>query len=281
MGRPGFRHGWPLTAPNGAATTPLPHRKGHFDEQQRPDPRPRRQHGECDGAPPHLCLGGAEATLQWSFLDALEALHPALSYVEDDAIVAKGRPLRAGELGCYSSHYEAYARLAADDDADQYIVLEDDVIADWSYLAALAGIDHAALGHHYIRLYYKKPVRSRIIAKHYGARTRLLTAVDGYCFGTQGYLVTKHAARIFLDRFARVTRPIDDMLDRWWVHGVPNLAIFPFPLIERGLESGIGLSRFEEYRVPPRLRLRRTIARQRDRLSYHLLGRGRAPLSGR
>ena len=228
-----------------------------------------------------FAASAADSAIDWSFLDALEGLHPGLSYVEDDAIVAKGRPLQRGELGCYSSHYEAYSRLVADDGADQYIMLEDDVIADWSYLAALGRIDHAALGHHYIRLYYKKPVRSRIIAKDYGARTRWLTAINGYCFGTQGYLVTKHAARIFLDRFARVNRPIDDMLDRSWVHGVPNLAIFPFPLIERAIESGIGLSRFERFRVPPRLRLRRAVERQRERLSYHLFGRARAALAGR
>ncbi|MGN6270920.1 MAG: glycosyltransferase family 25 protein [Sphingomonas sp.] len=225
-----------------------------------------------------FAAAAAGAALDWAFLDAFETLHPALSYDEDDAIVAKGRPLQRGEIGCYSSHYEAWMRLVADNDADQYIMLEDDVIADWRYLAALARIDHAALGHEYIRLYYKKPAPSRVIAKDYGARARWLMSVTGYCFGTQGYLVTKAAAAIFVDLFARVTRPIDDALDRSWIHGVANLAVFPFPLIERSLESGIGLARFEAHDVPARLKLRRAVARQRERLAYHLLGRGRAML---
>jgi len=225
-----------------------------------------------------FAAAAAEATLEWSFLEAFETLHPGLTYNEDDAIVAKGRRLQQGELGCYSSHYEAWSRLVADEAADQYIVLEDDVIADWRCLAGLAAVDHAKLGNHYIRLYYKKPAPSRIVAKDYGARGRWLTEVTGYCFGTQGYLITKPAAAIFIARLARVIRPIDDAMDRSWVHGVPNLAIFPFPLIERSLESGIGLSRFEAQEVPARLKVKRAIARQRERLGYHLLGRGRALL---
>lgn len=44
----------------------------------------------------------------WTFFPARSSLHPALSYDEQGAIVAKGRPLLAGEIGCYSSHYAAW-----------------------------------------------------------------------------------------------------------------------------------------------------------------------------
>ena len=221
--------------------------------------------------------GAEETSLGWEFLDACEALHPDLSYSEDDAVVAKGRPLTRGELGCYSSHFEAWRQLVAGEH-DQYIILEDDVIVDWDYLAAFARMDHAAAGHHYIRLYYKKPVQTRAIEKDYGARARWLTEVTGYCFGTQGYLITRRAARLFLDRFRTVRRPVDDEMDRSWIHGIPNLAVFPFPILERAQESGIGLARFEPVQVPARLRLKRTLARNRERIAYHLLGRTRALL---
>jgi glycosyl transferase family 25 len=213
-----------------------------------------------------------EATIPWSFLDASEGLHPDLAYDEDDAIVAKGRPLTKGEIGCYSSHFEAWKQLLAGEH-DQYIVLEDDVIADWDYLAAFARMDHGAAGRDYIRLYYKKPVRARAIERNFGARARWLTELRGHCFGTQGYLITKRGARLFAERFRRVRRPIDDEMDRSWAHGIPNLAVFPFPIMERAQESGIGLARFEGHAVPPRLRLRRVVHRQRERLAFHLLSR--------
>ncbi|WP_129792162.1 glycosyltransferase family 25 protein [Sphingosinicella sp. CPCC 101087] len=221
---------------------------------------------------------GSAAGLEWSFFDASESLHPALSYDEEDAVVAKGRPLTKGEIGCYSSHYEAWRQLL-EGDHDQYLVLEDDVIADWDYLAAFVRMNHEAAGRDYIRLYYKKPAPVRVLERDFGSRTRWLTRVIGYAFGTQAYLITRGAARVFTERFRRVRRPIDDEMDRWWVHGVSNLAVFPFPVMERAQESGIGLGRFEAFDVPARLKLRRTIAHQRERAGYHLFARARSLLA--
>lgn len=217
----------------------------------------------------------AGALAPWAFFDAWDTLHPGLSYDEDGAIVAKGRPLRKGELGCYSSHFALWKQLLETDDADQYIVLEDDVIADWDYLARFAAIDHNLAGHDYIRLYYKKPAPSRVLEKDFVCRATWLTEVSGYCFGTQGYLITRAGARRFAEHCATVRRPIDDEMDRSWVHGIRNLAVFPFPLMERKIESGIGLQRFEGFPVPRRLKLQRFVARTRERAGYQLFGRRR------
>jgi glycosyl transferase family 25 len=214
----------------------------------------------------------AATDLEWEFVDACESLHPDLSYNDEDAVVAKGRPLTRGEIGCYSSHFAAWRQLV-ESDHDQFVVLEDDVIVDWDYLAALVRMDHSADGHDYIRLYYKKPAPVRVIQRDFGSRTRWLTQVMGHCFGTQGYLITRRAAGVFIESFRRVRRPVDDEMDRFWAHGVPNLAVFPFPIIERAQESGIGLARFETFDIPAHLRLRRTFARQRERLGFHLRAR--------
>jgi len=213
--------------------------------------------------------------LGWTFFDACEALHADLRYREDDAIIAKGRPLTGGEIGCYSSHYAVWKQLIDDPDADQCIVLEDDVIVDWDYLEAFAAVDHARGGHDYIRLYYKRPAPSRIVQKDFVCRATWLTEVSGYCFGTQGYLITKAGARRFVERFAHVRRPIDDEMDRSWIHGIANLAVFPFPLMERSADSGIGLARFERFAVPSRLRTRRFFANLAERAGYQLFGRRR------
>src|SRR3546814_11733983 len=91
---------------------------------------------KCAGARQEsVCASAVNAGLAWECLDAYESLHPDLAYREEEAIVAKGRPLTKGEIGCYSSHYEAWRQLVAGEH-DQYVVLEDDVIVDWDYLAA-------------------------------------------------------------------------------------------------------------------------------------------------
>lgn len=216
----------------------------------------------------------AGASQPWAFFDAHETLHPDLDYDEDNAIIAKGRPLTRGEIGCYSSHYTLWKQLA-DDDVDQYLVLEDDVIVDWQYLESFLAEHHQAAGNDYIRLYYKQPVRSRVLQKNFLSRSTRLIELSGHSFGTQAYLVTKNGARRFMAQARKVTRPIDDEMDRSWVHGIPNRAVFPFPVIEQSVPSDIGSSRFETFPIPPRLKLRRFVARNVERARYHLATLGR------
>lgn len=205
------------------------------------------------------------APVAWSFYPARTSLHPALRYEEKAAIVAKGRPLGAGELGCFSSHYAAWEDLQSDD-ADQYVVLEDDVIVDWAFIGRLAQVDLAQMGINYLRLYYKFPSTTAVIKENFIERTRSIVELGEPAFGTQGYAITKAGAKVFLDHCRRVRRPIDDEMDRAWVHGQPNLAVFPFPIMEESAGSTIGSARFEKFEVPQSLKLKRLVHRRVERL---------------
>ena len=184
-----------------------------------------------------------DAGLEWEYFDACETLAPELVYDEAEARLRKGRPLSAGELGCYSSHYTLWQKLLADT-AEQYIVLEDDVIVDWSMLRAVARTDLIASGIEYLRLYYKLPCPYIQRKRRFLTRTRTLIELTGAAYGTQGYVITRAAAEKFVDYCRRATHPIDDQMDRFWDHGVPNLCLFPFPLIEEAGASTIGEDRF-------------------------------------
>jgi len=204
------------------------------------------------------------APVAWSFYAAHTSLHPSLRYDEVGAIVAKGRPLRAGEIGCYSSHYAAWTDLQVSD-ADQYVVLEDDVIVDWTFVGKLALVDLAAMGINYLRLYYKFPARTALVKENFIDRARSIVELAGNAYGTQGYAITKAGAKLFLDHCRIVCRPIDDEMDRTWVHGQRNLAVFPSPILEESSGSTIGSSRFETFVVPKRLKLKRLIAHRVER----------------
>jgi glycosyl transferase family 25 len=197
-----------------------------------------------------------DATVAWNFFPARAGLHPSLRYDEQAAIVAKGRPLRAAELGCYASHYAAWEELQTDD-ADQYVVLEDDVIVDWTFIGKLAQVDLAEMGINYLRLYYKFPARAALVKENFIERARSIVELNRTAFGAQGYIITKAAAKIFLDHCRLVSRPIDDEMERTWVHGVPNLSVFPFPIMEESGASTIGSARFEVFVVPRNLKMRR------------------------
>jgi glycosyl transferase, family 25 len=204
------------------------------------------------------------APVAWSFYPARTSLHPALSYDEQAAIVAKGRPLRAGEIGCYASHYAAWEDLQKDE-ADQYVVLEDDVIVDWAFVGKLAEVDLAAMGLDYLRLYYKFPAHAALVKENFIERARSVVELSGSAFGTQGYAITKAGAKVFLDHCRIVCRPIDDEMDRTWAHGQPNLAVFPFPIMEESAGSTIGNSRFETFAVPRHLKPKRLVTHRLER----------------
>ncbi len=204
------------------------------------------------------------APVTWCFHPARTSLHPELRYDEQAAIVAKGRPLRAGEIGCYSSHYAAWQELQTDD-ADQYVVLEDDVIVDWTFIGKLAEVDLAEMGINYLRLYYKSPARAAMVKENFIERARSIVELSGSAFGTQGYVITKAGARILLDHCRVMTRPVDDEMDRSWAHGLPNLAVFPFPIIEESAGSTIGSTRFETFVVPEHLKLKRLLTHRVER----------------
>jgi glycosyl transferase family 25 len=204
------------------------------------------------------------AGVSWSFYPAHTSLHPGLRYDERAAIVAKGRPLRAGELGVFSSHHAIWGDLQSDD-ADQYVILEDDVIVDWSFLAKLAQVDLSAIGVHYLRLYYKLPVRAAVVREDFIERARSIVELEHTAFGAQGYAITKAGAKTLLDHCGTVSRPIDDEMERTWRHGLPNLSVFPFPIMEESGPSTIGNTRFEAFVIPRDLRLRRFVMRRLER----------------
>lgn len=177
--------------------------------------------------------------VEWSFYDANTSLAPQLSYKPRNSLVAMGRELRRGELGCYSSHYSLWLELARSD-VDQMIVMEDDVLVDWAYINYLCSHDFGADGIPFLRLASLALPKSTNRGEYLG---RYLVHFIGYALGTQAYLVTRQGVDHLL-KYARVVRaPIDIALDRTWWGAPPNLAIYPHPVVERYGESGIGHAR--------------------------------------
>lgn len=220
-------------------------------------------------------------SIAWTWFDAHRELAPGLTHDPDEAIVAKGRPLYPGELGCYSSHYAAWG-MFLDSGAPQLLVLEDDTIVDWGFLEKLVTVDIQAAGIPYLRLYAKRPCAFRAVLRDAVEQQRTLIEYLDRPLGTQGYLMTRAGARLFVRHCREVRRPLDDELDRSWEHGVACLGIFPFPVIERSTASTIGPARFERFTIPRRLRVRRQAMKMKDRVlklrqRFRLLTSGTPP----
>jgi glycosyl transferase family 25 len=204
-------------------------------------------------------------TIQWTWFDAHRELAPGLTHDPDEAIVAKGRPMYPGELGCYSSHYAAW-KMFLETGAPQLLVLEDDTIVDWGFLEKLVRLDLQAAGVPYLRLYAKRPCALRTLLRDVVEQQRTLVEYLDRPLGTQGYVMTREGAQRFVAHCRVVRRPLDDELDRSWDHGIACLGIFPFPVIEQSTASTIGPDRFTQFTIPGRLRVRRQARKMGDRV---------------
>ena len=206
----------------------------------------------------------AAAGVDWRFFPAYTQLHPALNYVEAEVLAVKGRPLRSGELGCYSSHYDVWEELVKGD-ADQYIVMEDAIIVDWAFIGKIVQDDLRSLDIGYLRLYWQQPVNHTKVMRNFIDHTRAIVQLFGFACGTQAYVITKETAQTLLAYARNVRSPIDNVLDRSWSHGIPNLSVFPFPVMEESVPSGIGYDRYDKIVMPPLLKLRSFIHRKTTR----------------
>ena len=191
----------------------------------------------------------ADATLPWEFFDARTAIAPPLRYEPAVARRVHGRTLTDGELGAYASHHAVWQQLA-DSNAPQMIVLEDDVVADWALLSQLATLDFSAMGVDYLRLFTKIPPRFRKLRCPFLDRYHHLIRITSFALGTQAYLFTREGAQRLLKHAAQIESPVDAYMDKYWRHGVPNLALYPFPVFERFDASSIGETRFEKQPIP-------------------------------
>jgi glycosyl transferase family 25 len=57
--------------------------------------------------------------------------------------------------------------------------------------------------------------------------------LQGYCYGTQAYVLTRRGAGALVKSCGRLTMPVDWAMSRYWAYGIDNYAVFPFPVLER------------------------------------------------
>jgi glycosyl transferase family 25 len=179
--------------------------------------------------------------LEWSFFDAHR--HPVVSYCKRDAWIAKGRPLVPQELGCYSSHYSVWKEFLAGT-STQLLVLEDDVSGDWDYIKKdVLSFDFGSMGIHLLRLYAGGPTRCkqlRVEPERCGKlRGRRIFQLLGYVEGALAYILSRQGAERLLEHCVKIERPVDDEMDRSWIHGVHSFALIPYPVMELQVPSQI------------------------------------------
>lgn len=216
-----------------------------------------------------FAAGASAASSAWSFVDALTAAPPGLEYSRTGAITKIGRPLEPGEIGCFASHWRVWNEVA-DSNRPAAIVLEDDTLVDWSALDAIAAVEFAPLGLDLVRLYSTHPFKHRVVIHRFLGAHSHLVRVSGMFFGTQGYVVTRRAARRLVMLARSIAMPVDWFMGRYWEFGFKNYCLFPFPIMERFSPSVIG-ERAGRYSMSSGEWLRRQASRIADRAARFMV----------
>jgi len=176
--------------------------------------------------------------LDWTFFDALGPYDESpIGPCVKDQISKFGRPLTAGEIGCFKSHYQILLDHSLQNNDAWLLVLEDDIWIDpgFDIQEVLEFCNKSKIV--YCRLFAKSHKPARVIGWISGFRQIIRFKTDPY--GAQAYLINIFGAKKIVAGLTKIVLPIDDELGRFWRHGLTPISVFPFPVIERNAVSQI------------------------------------------
>jgi glycosyl transferase, family 25 len=137
-----------------------------------------------------------------------------------------GRQVRPAEVGCYLSHLAAmHAFLASD--ASHALILEDDA----TLLPALPEVLARAISREAVRTWDVLKLESR--RRGFKLALLQLTPSHALCVnlfrstGSAGYVLSRHAAQVYLDKLLPIGQPFDHAFDRGWFLGLRMREVTP------------------------------------------------------
>ncbi|AMG30449.1 UDP-glucose--lipooligosaccharide glucosyltransferase [Grimontia hollisae] len=177
-------------------------------------------------------------------------------YNNKKRVFIKGYPLKPGELGCFASHYSLWERCVELN--EPLLVLEDDIELEDDFLNVYKKMHLLAESIPYFRI-------GRVLDAKYKIFKQIDDCHDLVLYtkpvrSTQGYMITPEAAKKFIDAAYNWYEPVDDFMEKEWLHGVLNFGIEP-PLIRHdfNIHSEIG-ERAKPY-IPLNVRVIRELYR--------------------
>lgn len=161
----------------------------------------------------------------FEFADAIRpdaALQHIHHYDEREFLLNCGRPATATEIARYASHLALWQRCS--DDYDPYLILEDAVELDASFLAGLLVVANRIRNRGLIRVSSPEVENALPIDDlgrfkiQYCRRVPLLAL---------GYAVSPKAAARLAEAGQIVEEPVDQFIQRFWRHRQPVYAMYP------------------------------------------------------
>lgn len=205
------------------------------------------------------------AGLEFRFFPAVRGTDaiasPSCRVVEQAFLLATGRHVTPGEVGCFASHrllWKQCARLG-----EPLLIMEDDFLLSAGFAAAVRHLEREIGDFHFIRLQSERRARKKRV-KSLGAFSLwqyTKAPQSAMCYG-----LSPTAARRLLAHAAIIDAPVDVYMKRFWQHGQRMYGITPYTVTESGLSSHSQIAGRAKAKKDLVTRLQRLLARIQSRV---------------
>ncbi len=181
---------------------------------------------------------------------------PACTVRKREFLLATGRNVTPGEVGCFLSHRLLWTLCAQI--GEPILIMEDDFELSADFSAALSCLENEIGEYGFIRLQSERRARKKRV-KSLGRFTlwRYTKAPNSaMCYG-----ITPSAARRLLADAAEIDAPVDVYMKRFWKHGQRMYAITPYTVTESKLSEATQIAGRSKARKSLPTRLHRLLAR--------------------
>lgn len=141
----------------------------------------------------------------------------------------RGKKLSNAEKACYASHYSLWEKCIKDN--MPILVLEDDIVFLEGFIEQIERIVSKDVDFVRLMSFFRK--KMSVFDEH------LNLTKENIC-GTQGYYLTPQGAKKIIKKSKIWFCPVDNFLDKNYLHTLPNLISSPEVIREEALQSCIG-----------------------------------------
>ncbi|MGL5391660.1 MAG: glycosyltransferase family 25 protein [Shewanella sp.] len=185
-----------------------------------------------------------KAEVEFEFFDAVDAsiegFYLSDRVAPDITKKRKGYELLKSEVACYASHFSLWEKCVAIN--EPIVILEDHAELTTDFKETLATVFHHANDFGYIKL--SAPIKPRKFIED--KKINISHAIGHYskntCF-TTGYIITPDTAKLFVETSDRILEPVDDFMEKPWLHHVKAYSLAPFICYRAKIKSTIGSAR--------------------------------------
>ena len=194
----------------------------------------------------------AEVGLEAEFVSAVDGrAMTATDRAQYDSRLARRNyrsEMTNSEIACYLSHYRLYERIWREN-LPVALILEDDIDIAAGFVETLKDLmadpdpEWSVVRLQTQRGRVAQPSSTNDLGRHVrSAGGGNLYQIDTHVLGGCAYLMRRQGARAMLDYGRRISRPIDQTMDRFWENGIVPYVVRPFPVRQHpDFQSEIGV----------------------------------------